>query len=244
MIAYAPAEDGEEDVRAVRVHRATNIYASRKRFEIGRQGGPCARPTSSRARAGSSARFYHSHTHTAPYPSQTDINFAANWPGLEWVIVGLAGEEPEVALLHDRWRRTCARGRARGAVIERDDQIRLPPAVGREHPPSERFCAACGDAAGARLRRASSRPASDGAPRARSSPSTRRDRSSRSPRSAASRRPSSSRGLLLEEGIPSMVPPGRRPPTSRNSSPPGRATCSCPSPVLRRAREALAYERD
>ncbi len=40
--------------------------------------------------------IYHSHTHTDPYPSQTDINFAANWPGLEWVIVGLAGEEPDV----------------------------------------------------------------------------------------------------------------------------------------------------
>ena len=34
---------------------------------------------------------------SAPYPSQTDINFAANWPGVEWVIVGLAGgEAPEV----------------------------------------------------------------------------------------------------------------------------------------------------
>jgi len=40
--------------------------------------------------------IYHSHTHTDPYPSQTDVNFAANWPGLEWVIVGLAGAEPEV----------------------------------------------------------------------------------------------------------------------------------------------------
>ena len=34
---------------------------------------------------------------SAPYPSQTDVNFAANWPGVEWVIVGLApGAEPEV----------------------------------------------------------------------------------------------------------------------------------------------------
>ena len=34
---------------------------------------------------------------SAPYPSQTDINFAASWPGVEWIIVGLAaGEEPEV----------------------------------------------------------------------------------------------------------------------------------------------------
>jgi [CysO sulfur-carrier protein]-S-L-cysteine hydrolase len=32
-----------------------------------------------------------------PYPSQTDVNFAANWPGVEWIIVGLAaGEEPRV----------------------------------------------------------------------------------------------------------------------------------------------------
>ena len=37
------------------------------------------------------------HTRTAPYPSQTDINFAANWPGVEWIIVGLAGGDgPEV----------------------------------------------------------------------------------------------------------------------------------------------------
>ena len=41
--------------------------------------------------------IYHSHVRSAPYPSQTDINFAANWPGVEWVIVGLAADaEPEV----------------------------------------------------------------------------------------------------------------------------------------------------
>ena len=31
-----------------------------------------------------------------PYPSQTDVNFAANWPGVEWIIVGLAGGETDV----------------------------------------------------------------------------------------------------------------------------------------------------
>ena len=32
-----------------------------------------------------------------PYPSQTDITFAAKWPGVEWIIVGLAdGESPDV----------------------------------------------------------------------------------------------------------------------------------------------------
>lgn len=41
--------------------------------------------------------IYHSHTRSEPYPSQTDINFAANWPGWEWLIVGLAsGDEAEV----------------------------------------------------------------------------------------------------------------------------------------------------
>ncbi len=40
--------------------------------------------------------IYHSHTRSAPYPSQTDINFAAGWPGVEWIIVGTAGEAAEV----------------------------------------------------------------------------------------------------------------------------------------------------
>ena len=39
---------------------------------------------------------YHSHTRSEPVPSQTDITFAANWPGLEWIIVGLADGEPDV----------------------------------------------------------------------------------------------------------------------------------------------------
>jgi proteasome lid subunit RPN8/RPN11 len=43
--------------------------------------------------------IYHSHTRSAPYPSQTDVNFAAGWPGVEWLIVGVpkgADAEPEV----------------------------------------------------------------------------------------------------------------------------------------------------
>src|ERR1700753_3619264 len=34
--------------------------------------------------------IYHSHTRSEPYPSQTDINFAKGWPGVLWIIVGLA----------------------------------------------------------------------------------------------------------------------------------------------------------
>lgn len=41
--------------------------------------------------------IYHSHTRSAPYPSQTDVNFAAHWPGVEWLIVGLTrGADPVV----------------------------------------------------------------------------------------------------------------------------------------------------
>lgn len=40
--------------------------------------------------------IYHSHTRSAPYPSQTDFNFARHWPGVEWLIVGTDGDEPEV----------------------------------------------------------------------------------------------------------------------------------------------------
>ena len=43
--------------------------------------------------------IYHSHTRSAPYPSQTDVNFAAGWPGVEWLIVGVPKAEdadPEV----------------------------------------------------------------------------------------------------------------------------------------------------
>jgi proteasome lid subunit RPN8/RPN11 len=88
----------EEDGRkaATRVLRARNVHASPMKFEIDPQellalynaiedGGEAL------------GAIYHSHVRSPPYPSQTDVNFAANWPGVEWIIVGLAGEGgPEV----------------------------------------------------------------------------------------------------------------------------------------------------
>jgi len=86
MIAYAVDGDGER--RAMQVHRARNIYASPKRFEI--DGKEILSAERDFEQAGwEIGAIYHSHTHTAPYPSQTDINFAANWPGVQWIIVGL-----------------------------------------------------------------------------------------------------------------------------------------------------------
>jgi [CysO sulfur-carrier protein]-S-L-cysteine hydrolase len=94
MVAYdLSSADGSP--LAVRVHRAKNVFASRKRFEI--DGKELLRTLNEFEGEGwELGAIYHSHTHTDPYPSQTDINFAANWPGLEWVIVGLAEGEPEV----------------------------------------------------------------------------------------------------------------------------------------------------
>jgi proteasome lid subunit RPN8/RPN11 len=106
LIGYAPGADGADraddaqgadgaEDRAVRVHRARNVFASRKRFEI--DGRELLRTIDEFEDDGLElGAIYHSHTHTEPYPSETDINFAANWPGLEWVIVGLAGSEPNV----------------------------------------------------------------------------------------------------------------------------------------------------
>jgi proteasome lid subunit RPN8/RPN11 len=94
MIAYEQNES-EGAPRAVRVQRARNVYVSRKRFEI--DGREVLRAINDFEDAGLElGAIYHSHTHTAPYPSQTDINFARNWPGVQWLIVGLAGDDPEV----------------------------------------------------------------------------------------------------------------------------------------------------
>ncbi len=82
--------------RAARVYRAVNTAASPLRFEV--DGRELLRTIDEIELQGSElGAIYHSHTRTAPYPSQTDINFAVNWPGVEWIIVGLAGAgTPEV----------------------------------------------------------------------------------------------------------------------------------------------------
>jgi [CysO sulfur-carrier protein]-S-L-cysteine hydrolase len=82
--------------RAARVHRAVNTAASPLRFEV--DGRELLRTIDAIEREGRElGAIYHSHTRTAPYPSQTDINFAANWPDVEWIIVGLADRDaPEM----------------------------------------------------------------------------------------------------------------------------------------------------
>jgi proteasome lid subunit RPN8/RPN11 len=82
-----------QDDRAVEVVPVENIAASPLRFEVGPRD---LLRLADFEDAGHAAVIYHSHTRSQPYPSQTDVNFAANWPGVQWLIVGVAGDEPEV----------------------------------------------------------------------------------------------------------------------------------------------------
>jgi [CysO sulfur-carrier protein]-S-L-cysteine hydrolase len=87
------AVEAGPSARAATVHRAVNIAASPLRFEV--DGRQLLQTIEEIEDAGSElGAIYHSHTRTAPYPSQTDINFAVNWPGVEWIIVGRASGEP------------------------------------------------------------------------------------------------------------------------------------------------------
>jgi proteasome lid subunit RPN8/RPN11 len=92
VVAVEPGDTaaaGGGPARAVRVFRARNIHASPLRFEI--EPRELLKLSNACEEVGSLGAIYHSHVRSKPYPSQTDINFAANWPGVEWIIVGLAG---------------------------------------------------------------------------------------------------------------------------------------------------------
>jgi proteasome lid subunit RPN8/RPN11 len=83
------------DGRAVAIYEATNIQASRMRFEVDpREVYDIDKAIT--ARGADIGAIYHSHTRSEPYPSQTDIGFAARWgPNVEWLIVGLRRDDGE-----------------------------------------------------------------------------------------------------------------------------------------------------
>ena len=84
-----------KDGVATRVLEAVNEAHSPLRFEI--SGKALLQLVNEIEDAGEElGAIYHSHTRSDPYPSQTDINFAAGWPGIEWLIVGTKGSVPEV----------------------------------------------------------------------------------------------------------------------------------------------------
>jgi proteasome lid subunit RPN8/RPN11 len=79
----------------VKVYPATNARASEFSFVI--DGEEQLRIDRDIDEAGHEyGAIYHSHTRSAPEPSLTDIKYAQMWPGVLWIIVGLANGEPEV----------------------------------------------------------------------------------------------------------------------------------------------------
>lgn len=103
MVVHARAEAPNEccgivstsNGTAQRVYRITNSEASQFRFVMDPKEQ--LRVYNEIDHAGLTlGAIYHSHTRSDPYPSQTDINFSDPWPGVVWIIVGLAGAEPEV----------------------------------------------------------------------------------------------------------------------------------------------------
>jgi proteasome lid subunit RPN8/RPN11 len=108
MVEHARAEAPNEccgmiasnNGEAVTVFRAENAAASPLRYEI--DGAEQFRIQMEIDDAGLDlGAIYHSHTRSRPYPSQTDINLAF-YPETLYVIVGLAGDEPEVRAFHIR----------------------------------------------------------------------------------------------------------------------------------------------
>jgi proteasome lid subunit RPN8/RPN11 len=109
IVAHAVAEAPNEccgmvasvDGEAVKVFPAVNAAASPLRYEMdGHDQNRIHNEIESND--WDLGAIYHSHTRSAPYPSQTDINMAfipavgPLWPGSIYIIVGVAGPEPEV----------------------------------------------------------------------------------------------------------------------------------------------------
>jgi proteasome lid subunit RPN8/RPN11 len=88
--------DGEASV----VIPVINSAASPLRFEMDPQG----QYNALKAIEGDGREMlaiYHSHTKSAAYPSQTDVNQAVSWPDAIWVIVSL--EDPESPVVKGYW---------------------------------------------------------------------------------------------------------------------------------------------
>ena len=125
IVAHARADAPNEccgmiaarDGAAVAVHRARNAAASPLRYEM--DGMEQYKIQTAIEDAGLElGAIYHSHTRSAPEPSQTDINLAF-YPDALYVIVGVAGAEPDIRA----WR--IADGQVSEATLEVEDGTRV-----------------------------------------------------------------------------------------------------------------------
>jgi len=103
---------GHDDEVAA-LYRATNIEHSHLRFTIDPREQLQIDRQIEEAGLELTA-IYHSHTRTEPKPSETDFIFAKLWPGVLWVIVGLADNEPVVRT----WRIDDGRAAEAELVVE------------------------------------------------------------------------------------------------------------------------------
>src|SRR5664279_1071039 len=87
---------GGKDGEATSVIRVANSAASPLRYEMDPQQQYNALKSIEDG-GGELLAIYHSHTKSAAYPSQTDVNQAVAWPEQVYLIVSLADEEaPDV----------------------------------------------------------------------------------------------------------------------------------------------------
>jgi [CysO sulfur-carrier protein]-S-L-cysteine hydrolase len=87
---------GGRNGEAARVVRVDNAAASPLRYEMDPQGQYDALKAIEDA-GEELIGIYHSHTRSAAYPSQTDVNEARMWPEQAYVIVSLENDEaPDV----------------------------------------------------------------------------------------------------------------------------------------------------
>jgi [CysO sulfur-carrier protein]-S-L-cysteine hydrolase len=84
---------GGADGRATSVHRAENLYPSPLRFEV---ANPVPLLRAIEEAGEELVAIYHSHTRSAAYPSQTDVNMARGWPDPLWVICSLEAPDAPV----------------------------------------------------------------------------------------------------------------------------------------------------
>jgi proteasome lid subunit RPN8/RPN11 len=91
---------GGSDGEATGVIRVENSAASPLRFEMDPQGQYNALKAIEDG-GGELLAIYHSHTKSAAYPSQTDVNQAVNWPDAIYVIVSL--DDPETPDVKAYW---------------------------------------------------------------------------------------------------------------------------------------------
>jgi len=86
---------GGRDGEATSVVRVVNSAASPLRYEMDPQGQYNALKAIEDG-GDELLAIYHSHTKSAAYPSQTDVNQAVAWPEQVYLIVSLAEERPDV----------------------------------------------------------------------------------------------------------------------------------------------------